>query len=172
MRPHRPRNLLPSPASTVPGPFDTACESFPETLGRLDRSASARPCSLHGGARNLRTVHRLSLCCRTECPGPWSARPIEAAVGSAQCEDYRVIQFLVVLDVRELVQHDHVQSLPANGVGIVWQSLYHRPVPKREPPLPRRTLEHLPSQLWQESGDFVYHLQALPLARSNNSSSE
>src|SRR5438552_1974369 len=41
MRPHRPQNLLPSPASTVPGPFDTACESFPETLGRLDRSASA-----------------------------------------------------------------------------------------------------------------------------------
>ena len=115
------------------------------------------------------------VCCHFEeetVLGPRSARPIEAPIRSAQCEDYRVIQFLVVLDVRELVQHDHVQSLPANGVGIVWQSLYHGPVPKREPPLPRRTLEHLPSQPRQESRDLVYHLQALPLAWSNNRSSE
>src|SRR2546426_4859103 len=67
-------------------------------------------------------------------PGPRSARPVEASIGSAQCEDDRIIQLLIVLDVRELVQHNHVQGLATDRIRIVRQSLYHRPVSKREPP--------------------------------------
>src|SRR5207245_8390134 len=93
-------------------------------------------------------------------------------IRSSTREDDRTIHLLVMLDVRELVQHDHVQSLAPDGVRIVRQSLYHRPVPKREPPFSRRTLKYLPSEPRQESGDLVDHLNALPLARSNNRRSE
>src|SRR5439155_7044984 len=86
-----------------------------------------------------RKVCELFIVCRhvveESVPGPWSAHPIEAPIRSAQREDDRIIQLLVMLDVRELVQHDHVQSLTSDRVGIIRQSLYHGPVPKREPPL-------------------------------------
>src|SRR2546428_9050651 len=100
-------------------------------------------------------------------PGPRSARPVEASIGSAQCEDDRIIQLLIVLDVRELVQHNHVQGLATDRIRIVRQSLYHRPVSKREPPFSSRTLKHLPSTPRPEPCDLADHLQPLPLAGSN-----
>src|SRR2546428_8805679 len=93
-------------------------------------------------------------------------------MGRAQCENERIMKLFSVLDVRELVQLNDVQGLAPDRIWIVRQSLYHRPVPKREPPFSRRTLKYLPSEPRQESGDLVDHLDALPLSRSNNLPSE
>src|SRR6266581_2764202 len=57
---------------------------------------------------------------------------------------------------------------PRTVSGLLGRASITDPFRKNEPPLPRRTLKHFPPEPRQESGDLVYHLQALPLARSNN----